>query len=54
VKNFFFRAYMVLLFPVLVIEVPCRELWRAWRNLHVIGSYKTHLKLYVREWKKGY
>jgi hypothetical protein len=52
-KAFRFYAVMPLAFLILLIEVPCRELCRAWRNLKIMNRYRDNIRLWVKEWRIG-
>lgn len=48
-----FYSVMPLALLVLIIEVPAKEIRRAWRNLRIIGGYRDNLRRFKEEWRKG-
>lgn len=49
-----FYLLMVLVIPViLAIEVPTREIIRAWKNSKIFHGYRYNITAYIREWKVG-
>lgn len=43
---------LVVVFPILLVEAPYRELSRAWRNLSLLQTYKVYLCRYKQYWKE--
>lgn len=52
-RRILFYALMPLVLMILLIELPIREIVRAWRNMHIWRSYRNELRWFVREFKKG-
>ena len=48
-----FYAAMPFALLMLLIEVPVRELLRAWRNLKIINRYRDNFRLYMKVWRDG-
>lgn len=52
-KTIRFYFVMLLAIPVLLAEVPIREMMRAWRNSTIYRNYRRNLRSYAAIWREG-
>jgi len=50
----FYASCVLIVFPLLLIETPAREIIRAWKNMKICARYKDNFRWFIREWRKGH